>query len=194
MVKLVRDVDALQENLYKLRDKLGCDMVGFLLIDEVISGIIEGERHKEFKKQRNIKADFEGLNVKQDIDRITNFLTNVPISHHRAKEELLLIEQELCDLSHEPECFGERSDEEKVKFYDDFERLRFLRRKYKNFLYMSEPVMSYVREHQESIVALKELVSKVSKLDNTLIEWTYKPRRKKYTQDELKKFVSPYKK
>lgn len=194
MAKLIRDLDVLESALENVRNDVDKDNNAWVILDELVSGIIEGERHKEFKKQRNIKADFEGLNIKQDVDRITNFLTNVPILHRRAKEELILIEQELCDLSHEPECFGERSEVEKVEFYDDFERLRTLRRKHKNFLYMSEPVMSYMREHQKAIVSLKELVGKVSQLDNILVEWTYKPRRKEYTQEELNKFVSPYKK
>lgn len=194
MAKLVRDLSVLEDALENMRNTVDCNSGYWAVIEELVSGIIEGEKHKEFKKKRNVKADFEGLNIKQDIDRITNFLTNVPISHKRAKDELVLIEQELCDLSHEPECFGERDDAEKIKFYDEFERLRALRRKYKNFLYMTDPVIEYVKEHPLAIAELKRLVSKVSKMDNILIEWTYKPRRKEYTQDELKKFVSPYKK
>lgn len=194
MVKLIRDLDVLESALDNMRSVVDVEHGHWKVLDELVSGIIEGERNKEFKKQRNIKADFEGLNIKQDIDRITNFLTNVPISHKRAKDELVLIEQELCDLSHEPECFGERDDAEKIKFYDEFERLRALRRKYKNFLYMTEPVMNYVKMYPLAITELKKLVSKVSKMDNILIEWTYKPRRKEYTQEELNKFVSPYKK
>lgn len=193
MAKLVRDVKAIEDSLEKIREKIGMDNSDWLVIDELVSSIIEGEKHKEFKKKKNIKADFEGINVKQDVDRIANFLKNSPILYNRSKKELLTVEKELCDMEHEAECFIDKSNEEKIEFYDDLKRLREIRRKYKNFLLLVNPVMTYVSKHKKATEELSDLVAKVSKLDKILIEWVYHPRVKKYSSEELENFKSNYK-
>lgn len=193
MAKLVRDIQILEDALEKMREKVGVDNLEWLVIDELVSAIIEGEKHKEFKKNKNIKADFEGINVKQDVDRIANFLKNSPILYNRSKQELLLVEKELCDIEHEAECFVDKTNEEKIKLYDDLKRLREMRRKYKNFLLLVNPVMAYVSKHKKAIEELSALVAKVSKVDKTLIEWVYHPRVKRYSSEELENFKSIYK-
>lgn len=136
---------------------------------EVFTPMIEVEKDREFKRQRNLKHSWGTFIPKNEVTKIITVLNCATKMFDDAENELKHYQQEQQDILHAYEIDG-LTEEDVESLSNGLRELRVQRRKTKNFIEQVRPLKELADNNQQflrdTIKAQKELLRTFQKLQD----------------------------
>lgn len=138
-------------------------------ITEVINPMIEIEKDREFKKQRNLKHSWGYFIPKNEVTKIINVLNSSKLYYEDAQNELKQYVKEQQDILHAFEM-KDLTKEEIESLSNALRELRIQRRKSKDFIEQLEPLKELSENNEkffkDTVATQKELHRVFKKLQD----------------------------
>jgi hypothetical protein len=155
---------------------------------EIFEPIIQNEKDKQFKRQRDIKTTWNNFVPHREVSKTIQCLSNAIHLYGNAKEEIEAYQRETQDILHALEI-ADLTDEEMATLMKDLQKIRILRRQAKNFVEAVEPLYIYASNNKPLIKELGKVQSEIVKKNETINKKKYRVREKSSLQvafDEAK--------
>ena len=156
------------------------------VIRNFLQPIIDNEKEKEFKRQRDIKTSWGKFIPHREMSRVTNTLSVASKLYEEAREEISKLDRETQDILHSLELTDLSDDELSVQ-WKDMQKIRIYRRKAKNFLEVVEPLHNFTKNNPDIVKKINKLRSEIDKVNLSIKERKYYPRVKTDLQHAFEK-------
>ena len=156
------------------------------LIRDFLQPIIDNEKEKEFKRQRDIKTSWGNFIPHREISKVTNTLSIAGRLYKEAREEISTLDRETQDILHSLEL-TDLNDEDLLVQLKDLQKIRIYRRKAKNFLEAVEPLHNFTKNNPDIIKKINKLRGEIDKVNLSIKERKYYPRVKTDLQHAFEK-------
>lgn len=147
------------------------------VIEEAMMPIIENEKMKQLKRNKNINFAYANFEPHREISKAIAALSNGAAYHKTATEEVRRRNLETTDIMHAIEL-TDPTDEQLLEFGRELKEITKYRRIAKNFIELSEPIIGFIEKHPAAFEDLKKVQSEIQKTENVIKNRTYTPREK----------------